>query len=99
MNTNGLTSEEVELISCYVSDNYFKLQEDVQTLINKVINEKKSDWKLIKIEDGGCVETYPPAEYINLTYETGTQNVKVEILDPSDHSMEQFIKDIADGGW
>jgi hypothetical protein len=90
VNTDGLTTEEVELISRYVVDNYFKLQEDVQTLINKVIDEKKSDWKLIKIEDGGCVETDPPAEYINLTYETGTQNVKVEILDPSDHSTENL---------
>ena len=99
VNIDGLTTEEVELIARYVVDNYFKLQEDVQILINKVINERKSDWKLIKIEDGGCIETDPPVEYINLTYDTGTKKIKLEILDPSDHSIEQFIKENDDGGW
>ena len=99
VNTDGLTTEEVKLISHYVDDNYFKLQEDVQTLINKVINEKNSDWKLIKIEDGGCVETDPPEEYINLTYETGTKKIKLEILDPRDHSLEKFTKEVDDSGW
>lgn len=93
VNTDGLTVEEVKLILLYIVDNYFVLQEDVQKLINEVINNKKSEWKLIKIERGSCIETYPPAEYINLIYETGTKKYTLEICDPSDHSLEEFMKE------
>ena len=93
VNTVGLTVKEVDLISVYIVDHYFKLQEDVQKLINEVINNKKSGWKLIKIENGACVETYPAINYIDLTYETKKNKFKLEICDPSDHSMEEFMKE------